>query len=135
MKERKLTKYFLIATDIGLKRGGIQVWAYYILQQLQFERLDHKSFSLKSISISSIVSLIGCNFSSRIFILMDWKKMAFAVISFFLSKLKLRKSRFIVLVQGDEILNLSRFRKWIIRVLIHDDNVFFISNTLRDYKA
>ena len=80
-------KYFMVTTDMGLRKGGIQIWSHYINELFAHEKLSFDYFVLKKISISRILKLFKANFSCQKFILMDWKKTIFVIFAFFLTNI------------------------------------------------
>ena len=118
----------LIAPFVGLEKGGVQTWAYYIDKALFLKNINVKSFSLRGLTISSLFSLFSRNFTSNIFILLSWKMFVsiFPAIIFsrFFSK------RIIIVIHGDEILNQPFFYRLIINALIRMKNVRLIANSV-----
>lgn len=122
-------EYFIITTDQGLGKGGIQTWAYYMKQFLQHYNLYYNSYCIKEDGISGILNVIKANFSSRVFILMDWQKIFFAIIGLLLASFGIVKSNFIIILHGNEILNLNALKRNILRIINRSKHVFFVANS------
>ncbi len=119
----------MVTTDMGLCKGGIQIWAHYINKLFAHEKLSFDYFVLKETSLAKIFKLFKANFSCSKFILMDWKKMIFVIFAFFLTNIGLKKGTFFVFVFGDEIMNIDRKRKKIIEYLARKKFVKFIADS------
>ncbi len=122
-------KWFLIATDIGLAKGGIQTWAYYISKLLRHNDLEKGSFSYSNATFRDYIKLIIGNFKNDFFILMDWQKVLSILPSMLLSTLGLKKGKYIIFIHGNEILNLNKYKKYFLHRLVHNKNTFFVSNS------
>ncbi len=119
----------MVTTDMGLRKGGIQIWAHYINELFAHENLSFDYFVLKKTSLSKIVKLFKSNFSCSKFILMDWKKTIFVIFAFILTNIGLKKGTFFIFVFGDEIMNIDRKRKKIIDYLARKEFVKFIADS------
>lgn len=121
--------YFMITTDQGLGKGGIQTWAYYMKRFLKHYNLSHNSYCIKEDGLSGIFNVIKANFSSCVFILMDWQKIIFVIIGLVLVSFGIVKSNFIIILHGNEILNLNALKRNILRIVSRSRHVFFVANS------
>jgi len=123
-------KYYMLTTDQGLGKGGIQTWAYYMIKFLKYYNLYHNSCCIKDERLLGILKTVKANFVSHVFILMDWQKIVFVIIALFLSYLKILRSKFIIILHGNEILNLNVFKRIVIRAICISRNVYFVANSM-----
>lgn len=123
-------KYLVITTDIGLRKGGIQVWAHFIVEFLKNKKRDVDFFYLKKITTGDVGKLLRANLSSTTFILIDWKKLLLTLPGLLLTKAGILHSRFYIILLGDEFLNLSGVRRLLLRAMTKSRIVRFVSDSL-----
>lgn len=123
-------KYVLLTPSIGISKGGIQAWSYYIVELLKYYNMPVDYASLLENKLSGLVKMIYWNFSAKIFILTIWHMFFFVIFAFVLSQLNLRSCSFIILIHGDEILKLGSIRRKLLLQIFKKKNVYIIANSL-----
>ncbi len=122
-------KISIIASEFAVGKGGLQSFAYYAKEALSYRNIPFTTFSRSTLSLKRLIVLFFHNFSNKIFILADWEQVIFVIISVFLTKLGLRKCKYVVILHGNEILNVSFIKLKILKWIARDRRVFFIANS------
>jgi len=123
-------KCLFIATDVGLDKGGIQTFAYYIIKLFNKENVDFDTFIInQKKNIENLKRMFYSNREYKTILLMDIYKIKYIPVTIILNLFKIQKNRIAVIIHGDEIISLSFLKKLIIAILLRTINFILIANS------
>ena len=129
-KKNKDKKYALLTPSIGISKGGIQAWSYYIVKLLEHYNMNIKHASLLEMKLKGVVKMLFFNLSADVYILTIWHMFFFVIFAYILGFLKIKNSHFYILFHGDEILKLNKLQKIFLKRVLQSKNIHTIANSM-----
>jgi glycosyltransferase involved in cell wall biosynthesis len=128
-KRNNHKKYALLTPSIGISKGGIQTWSYYIVKLLEFYNINVNYASLLEMKFKGIIKMLYFNISANTYILTIWHMFFFVIFAYILSLLHIKNYSFYILFHGDEILKLNKIQKMFLNVVLRSKNIHTIANS------
>jgi glycosyltransferase involved in cell wall biosynthesis len=122
-------KYALLTPSIGISKGGIQTWSYYILKLLEHCKMKVDYASILEMKLKGIVKMLYFNISANTYILTIWHMFFFVIFAYILSVLHIKNYSFYILFHGDEILKLNKLQRIFLKLILHSKNIHTIANS------
>ncbi|EOX4793398.1 glycosyltransferase [Vibrio alginolyticus] len=124
-----MKKFVIVTPEFGLCKGGIQSWAYYIKASLEHSKsFEGSVISYREAKFLDWFGFLQSWFTRKSYILMTWK-MSIFVLPLLVINCLFNKDRFVIMVHGNEILNLNIFQKKFVQFLSYSKRVHFICNS------
>ncbi len=119
--QKEMKKAFIVTSEFGREKGGIQNWMYYVYKLLELYKYDMHIYAYKEDNpFKKITWLI----KSQVYLLATWK------MSLFIMPILLKKKKTIfVFIHGNDILNLTRLQKSWLGYLCEVSQIYFIANS------
>jgi glycosyltransferase involved in cell wall biosynthesis len=122
-------RYALLTPSIGISKGGIQTWSYYIVKLLEQYNMNISYSSILEMKGKGILKMLYYNISANVYILTIWHMFYFIIFAYVMNLFNMKKCSFYILFHGNELLKLSKFHKKFLTFLLRSKNVHSIANS------
>ena len=128
-KRNNHKRYALLTPSIGVSKGGIQTWSYYIVKLLEHCNMNISYSSLLEMKGKGILKMLYFNVSANTYILTIWHMFFFVIFAYILSLLHIKNYSFYILFHGGEILKLNKLQRMFLKLILRSKNMHTIANS------